>query len=146
MTLCDLTQYVHYLSPTEGGRQHDKKLADEYALHLPADSVLRQDLGLLGHAPAGVVVEMPHKKPPKRELTFAQQLYNQLLSPLRVVIEHAHSGIKRLRMVADTLRLRGEWRRDTLMVVACGLHNLRVCSPLRAYLAQAPAKLANPSE
>ncbi len=29
MTLCDQTQFVHYLSPTEGGRVHDKKLADE---------------------------------------------------------------------------------------------------------------------
>lgn len=141
MTLCDLTQYVYYLSPTEGGREHDKKLADEYVLHLPAGSVLRQDLGLLGHAPAGVLVEMPHKKPPKRELTFSQQLYNQLLSPLRVVIEHAHSGIKRLRMVADTLRLRGEWQRDTVMVVACGLHNLRVLSSYRAYRAPSPANL-----
>lgn len=146
MTLCDATQYVHYLSPTEGGRQHDKRLADEYALHLPAGSVLRQDLGLLGHAPVGVVVEMPHKKPPKRELTFSQQLYNQLLSPLRVVIEHAHSGIKRLRMVGDTLRLRGEPVRDLVMVVACGLHNLRVRSPHRAYLAQASVKLSIPFE
>lgn len=138
MTLCDATQYLHYLSPTEGGRVHDKKLADAYALHLPTGSVLRQDLGLLGHAPAGVVVEMPHKKPPKQALPFAQQLYNHLLSPLRVVIEHAHSGLKRLRMAADTVRLRGEWRRDTVMVVACGLHNLRVRSPERAY---APDKL-----
>ena len=146
MTLCDTTQYVHYLSPTEGGRQHGKRLAGDYVLHLPAGCVLRQDLGLLGHAPAGIVVEMPHKKPPKRELTFSQQLYNQLLSPLRVVIEHAHSGIKRLRMVADTVRLRGEWRRDTVMVVACGLHNLRVPSPLRAYPAPVPAKFSISSE
>ena len=146
MTLCDLTQYLHYLSPTEGGRQHDKKVADTYGLYLPAGSVLRQDLGLVGHAPAGVLVEMPHKKPPKRELSFAQCLYNHLLSSLRVVIEHAHSGIKRLRMVADTLRLRGEWRRDTVMVVACGLHNLRVRSSHRTYLTPAPAKLLNISE
>jgi hypothetical protein len=53
MTLCDSTQYVHFLSATEGGRMHDKKLADEYPLHLRAGSVLRQDLGLLGHAPTG---------------------------------------------------------------------------------------------
>jgi hypothetical protein len=146
MTLCDDTQYVHFLSATEAGRVHDKQLAEEYALHLPAGSVLRQDLGLLGHAPAGVLVEMPHKKPPKRELTFSQKLYNQLLSPLRVVIEHAHSGIKRLRVVADTLRLRRDWVRDTVMVVACGLHNLRVTSPQRAYLAHPPVKLLNQSE
>ena len=143
MTLSDDAQYVYFLSPTEGGRVHDKKMADEYTLYLPAGSVLRQDLGLLGHAPAGVVVEMPHKKPPKRELTFSQKLYNQLLSPLRVVIEHAHSGIKRLHMVADTVRLRGEWVRDTVMVVACGLHNLRVRSPHRAYRAPAPVNLLN---
>ena len=86
MTLCDSTQYVHFLSATKGGRMHDKKLADEYPLHLPAGSVLRQDLGLLGHRPLGVLVKMPHKKAPKGELTFSQQLYNQLLSPLRVVI------------------------------------------------------------
>ena len=61
-----------------------------------------------------------------RGLTFSQKLYNQLLIPLRVVIEHAHSGTKRPRMVADTLRLRGEWVRDTVMGVACGLHNRRV--------------------
>ncbi len=143
MTLCDQTQFVYFLSPTEGGRIHDKKMADEYALRLPVGSVLRQDLGLLGHAPAGVLVEMPHKKPPKQELTFAQKLYNQLLSPLRVVIEHAHSGIKRLRMAADTLRLRGEWARDTVMVVACGLHNLRVRSLHRAYLRRPPANSSN---
>lgn len=143
MTLCDPTQFVHYLSPTEGGRVHDKKMADEYALCLPPGSVLRQDLGLLGHAPAGVMVEMPHKKPPKGELTFAQRLYNHLLSPLRVVIEHAHSGIKRLRCIQDTLRLRGEWRRDTVLLVACALHNLRVRSAQRAY---APDKLSNQSK
>lgn len=143
MTLCDSTRYVYFLSPTEGGRVHDKKMADEYPVLLPAGSGLRQDLGLLGHAPAGVVVEMPHKKPPKRELTFSQKLYNQLLSPLRVVIEHAHSRIKRLRMVATPLRLRGEWVRDTVMVVACGLHNLRVRSPHRAYLRRPPANSPN---
>jgi hypothetical protein len=46
---------------------------------------------------------MPHKKSPA-ELTFAQKLYNQLLSPLRVVIEHARR-IKRLRHGAGTIRL-----------------------------------------
>ena len=142
-TLCDDTQFLHYLSPTESGRMHDKKLADEYPLHLPAGSVLRQDLGFLGHRPPGVLVEMPHKKPPKGELTFSQNLYNQMLSPLRVVIEHVHSGIKRLRMVRDKVRLRGDWVRDTVMVVACGLHNLRVTSSHRAYLARQRTKIDN---
>ena len=140
-TLCDDTQYLHYPSPTESGRVHDKKVADEYPLHLPVGSVLRQDLGLLGARPSEVLVEMPYKKPPKGELSFSQQLYNQLLSPLRVIIEHVHSGIKRLSMVRDKVRVRGNWFRDTVMVVACGLHNLRVRSPRRVYLARQPVNL-----
>ena len=63
-----------------------------------------------------------------------------------MVIEHAHSGIKRLRMVADTLGLRGEWVRDTVMVVARGLHNLRVSSSHRANLTHPPVSLSNQSE
>ena len=141
ITLCDDAQYLHYLSPTKSARLHDKKVADEYPLCLPAGSVLRQDLALLGHRPPGVLVEMPHKKPPKGELTFSQLLYKQIPSGLRVVIEHVHSGIKRLRTVRDKLRLRDDWLRDTVMVVACGLHNLRVRSPHRAYFAHGYAKL-----
>lgn len=133
--LCDDTQRIHYLSPTEPGRMHDKKIADEYPLHLPPGSVLRQDLGFIGHAPSGVLVEMPHKKPKNGHLTFSQLIYNHMLSSVRVVIEHVNSGIKRLRMLKDTLRVHGEWFRDTVMVVGCGLHNFRVLSTQRAYLA-----------
>jgi len=141
--LCDDNQWIHYLSPTESGRMHDKKIADDYPLHLPPGSVLRQDLGFMGHHPEGVIVEMPHKKPRNGVLSFSQLLYNQLLSPLRVVIEHTNSGIKRLRMLKDTLRLHGEWVRDTVMAVGCGLHNFRAVSPQRAYLAHQRDKDSN---
>lgn len=141
MTLCDDSQYVHYLSSTESGREHDKKITDDFPLCLPTGSVLRQDLGLTGHRPSEVLVEMPYKKPPKQELCFSKKLFNKMLASTRVVIEHAHSGIKRLRMVKDSVRLRCPWFRDTVMVVACGLHNLRVRSPHRAYLAHERVKL-----
>ena len=148
--MCDDNQRIHYLSPTEPGRIHDKKIADEYPLGLPLGSVLRQDLGFMGHQPEGVLVEMPHKKPRNGELCFSQLLFNQMLSPLRVVIEphrrtDTNSGIKRLRMIKDTLGLHSEWFRDTVMVVACGLHNFRVASPQRAYLAHERDKDLNHS-
>lgn len=88
----------------------------------------------MGHHPPGVIVEQPCKKPKNGELSFSQLLYNQLFHPMRVVIEHANSGIKRLRMIKDTLRIHSTHFRDTVMVVACGLHNLRVSSPTRNYL------------
>jgi DDE superfamily endonuclease/Helix-turn-helix of DDE superfamily endonuclease len=131
--LCDGTQYVHYLSPSERGAVHDKKIADTYPIFLPQGSVLRQDTGFEGHRPKGVLIEQPVKKPKGKLLTFAQLIYNQMISAERVVIEHANSGIKRLRIVKDVIRFHASELRDTVIVVACALHNLRVISPYRDY-------------
>ncbi|HFA51022.1 MAG TPA: hypothetical protein ENJ95_18580 [Bacteroidetes bacterium] len=139
LTLCDNEQYVHYLSPTVPGSQHDKSIADEFPIALPPDSVLKQDLGFLGHAPQGVLVEQPFKKPRGGELGFSKKLYNKLLSSTRIVVEHANSGIKRLKIVKDIIRIHSTHFRDLVMVVACGLHNLRVKSPLRSYTSHAHA-------
>ena len=126
LTLCDAHQYVHYLSSTEPGSMHDKALADLDPLQLPSGSVLKQDLGFVGHAPAGVVIEMPFKKPRNIPLPFGKKIYNKILSQTRVLVEHANSGLKRLRMFKETCRIRQEQVRDCIRVVACGLHNLRV--------------------
>lgn len=133
LTLSDDTQYIHYLSPTSPGSQHDKAIADEYPIELPQGSVIKQDLGFLGHCPKNVEVEIPFKIPKNGQLTFGQKVYNKLLSSTRIVVEHANSGIKRLRMVKETIRIHAHDFRDLVMVVACGLHNLRVRSKLRKY-------------
>ena len=129
--LCDESRYVIYLSPTEPGSVHDKKIADEYPLSLPEGSVLRQDSGFVGHKPDGVIIEQPFKKSKNKELTFAQKLFNNMLSRSRVVIEHANSGVKRLRVIKEIIRIHGTEIRDKIMAVACALHNLRVTSPMR---------------
>lgn len=131
--LCDTNQFILYLSPTETGSVHDKTIADEFPLKLPFASVLKQDLGFLGHNPLGINIEMPFKKPRNSELTFGQKIYNKLLSSTRVVIEHANSGVKRLRMVKDTVRIHSTDFRDNLISVACALHNFRVLSESRNY-------------
>jgi hypothetical protein len=41
-------------------------------------------------------------------------------------VEHAISGIKRSRVVKDILRNTKDDFSDLVMVIACGLHNLRV--------------------
>ena len=63
LTLCTADRHILYLSSTESGSMHDKALADLDPLQLPALSVLKQDLGFVGHAPVGVTIEMPVKKP-----------------------------------------------------------------------------------
>lgn len=135
LTLCDAWQTIHYLSPTESGSMHDKALADLYPINLPAGSTLKQDLGFMGHAPSGVIIEQPFKKPRGGQLTQGQKIYNTILSSTRIVIEHANSGIKRLRMLKDVIRIHDSCVRDCIRVVACGLHNLRVkgMDPARLY-------------
>ena len=72
LTLCVASQHIHFLSSTESGSMHEKALADLDPLDLPTQSVLKQDLGFLGHAPVGVTIEMPFKKPKNENLRLAR--------------------------------------------------------------------------
>ena len=131
--LSDDSQYIHYLSPTESGSVHDKTIADEYPLTLPEQSVLKQDLGFVDHRPEDVIVEMPFKKPRNGELSFGQKVYNKIFSSTRIVIEHANSGVKRLKMIKDIIRIHSTAFRDAVITAACALHNFRVMSATRLY-------------
>jgi len=71
------------------------------------------------------------KKPRKSELTDAEKRENQRISQVRVRVEHAIAGIKRSRVVKDILRNTKEGFSDLAMVLASGLHNLRVRQRLR---------------
>ena len=128
-------QLIVYLSPTEEGSIHDKTIADTYPIYLPENSILKQDLGFVGHCPVGVLIEQPFKKPKNQELPFGKKIYNKIFSSTRIISEHANSGFKRLRMMKDILRIHSFEIRDKLRVVACALHNLRVqaIDPSRLY-------------
>lgn len=51
---------------------------------------------------------------------------NKLIARVRIVVENVISGVKRCRIVKETLRLTKEQMSDVVMEIACGLHNLRV--------------------
>ncbi len=95
-------------------------------LFFPRGGVLMQDLGFQGYAPDNVKVVMPEKKPKNQELSAEDKAFNRLVSSMRVVVEHAIAGIKRLRIVQEKIRLRIEDIHDTVMLIATGLHNLRI--------------------
>jgi hypothetical protein len=44
----DKTNYVHFLTETVSGKQHDKRILDEKCGHLPRDSIVWTDLGFEG--------------------------------------------------------------------------------------------------
>ena len=108
---------------------HDKKLADESGLILPPDTLVLQDTGFQGDAPPGGCATLqPKKKPRAGELPPLQKTINQLISRVRVGVEHAICGVKRCRIVADAFRNLRQGFVDEAMEVACGLHNLRVAA------------------
>jgi hypothetical protein len=65
------------------------------------------------------------KKPKSRELTAEEKAENQIISSIRIVVEHIISGIKRCRIVKDIFRNTKAFFADQVMEIACGLYNFR---------------------
>jgi hypothetical protein len=55
------TKRVVYLSQTEPGKVHDKKVADNAGLTYPTGTTLGKDTGFQGYEPAGVATSQPKK-------------------------------------------------------------------------------------
>ncbi len=68
---------ILFLSETDGGRLHDKPVADATPSPLPAGSRLRQDLGFLACTLPQVAILMPTKQPCGEERTREQHVANQ---------------------------------------------------------------------
>jgi hypothetical protein len=66
------------------------------------------------------------KKPRGQELTVEDKALNQIMSGVRIVVEHALAGVKRCRIVKDEFRNTKAGFSDLVMEVARALHNLRV--------------------
>ena len=119
---------VVYLGPTSPGSVHDKKLADESGLTYPPDALVLKDTAFQGYEPPECHTLQPKKKPRGRELHPIQKTINQVISRVRVTVEHAICGIKRCHIVADLFRNRRRGFVDEVMLAASGLHNLRVAT------------------
>lgn len=52
---------VVYLSPTEMGKKHDKKIVDEHAIAYPSGATLGKDTGFQGYEPEGILTFQPKK-------------------------------------------------------------------------------------
>ncbi len=122
------TNKIVGLTQTEGGRRHDKPLADAAEIPWPPKSRVLSDSGLQGYAPENATVLLPFKKPKGKELSEPEKEVNKSLAKIRVSVEHAFSGVKRCNIVSHVNRNFKSNFLDTVMVVACGLHNLRVAS------------------
>src|SRR5258708_36998828 len=65
---------VAYLSPTQAGKKHDKKQADEAVIFYPRYATLGKDTGFQGYEPPNVLSWQPKKKPKGRALEIRNLL------------------------------------------------------------------------
>jgi len=114
---------------------HDKKIADEDDISFPEGMQLFQDSGYQGFCPKNIHLVQPFKKPRNGELCKIKKWFNSYVAKIRVVVEHAISGIKRCRIVKEQCRHFRQQFRDQVILICTGLHNFRVRSPRRKYSA-----------
>ncbi|KAA6302840.1 MAG: hypothetical protein EZS26_001010 [Candidatus Ordinivivax streblomastigis] len=69
---------------------------------------------------------MPTRKPKGKNLSEKQKQENREISSFRILVEHAIGGVKRCRIVKDRFRCYKDGFEDTVMLIACGLHNFRI--------------------
>lgn len=127
LVVTDSQRRVLALSDTESGHRHDYALFKEWECpsFLPQDVSVWVDLGfqgIEGDFPDWSVC-IPAKKPKGKELDEEQRGLNFLKASIRVVVEHALGGVKRLGAVAQTLRNRLPGLDDAFMLIGCGLWN-----------------------
>ena len=108
---------VVYLSSTEAGKKHDKKIADDNHITYPSGTTLGKDTGFQGYEPKGVLTFQPKKN----QKAKADKWLNGIIAVARVVVENTIAGVKRCRIVKDILRNTKEGFSDLVMEVACAL-------------------------
>ena len=126
LLLINTTLRILFLSETQPGSVHDKRMADTTPYPLPAGSQLLQDSGFQAFTLEGVDIIQPTKKPRGKELTPEQKADNREIARRRVRIEHVNSSVKRCRMLKETIRMWKDGMRDMVMEIGCALHNSRV--------------------
>lgn len=121
-----LTRFIIYLSYTESGSVHDKKLAEEQEFSFDKVVKVLQDSGFQGLDIPNADIEQPVKKPRGAELTEAQKRDNKAKSAKRVLVENSIGSAKIWRTAKDICRSWLYETRDLLFCLACGLHNFRL--------------------
>jgi hypothetical protein len=127
IVIADKDKRIGFLGKTVCGKEHDFTILKEQASpdHMPPEIKKHIDLGFKGIDKQfpGHKISMPKRKPRTKDLSEFAVKQNKKKSSVRVLIENALAGVKRLKIVADVFRNRKEEFNDQVMLVSCGLWN-----------------------
>ena len=110
------------------GRRHDKKLLDNSGVvcHIPEEITVWADTGFQGLQHQHPNTMMPKKSRKKQPLSPEQKQENKLISGIRVTVEHAIAGIKRLACMSHVYRNRKPNVDNRFALLSAGLWNLHL--------------------
>lgn len=125
LAITDQNAYIEFISESYMGSVHDKTIYDQIHFDFK-DLNLLADLGFVGIDQSHANAILPFKKPKGKELSALKKEINRTIGAARVRIEHAFSGVKRLKIIRNKIRLKSYQVRDQVFRIAVALHNLRV--------------------
>ncbi|AZQ60773.1 hypothetical protein EI427_25460 [Flammeovirga pectinis] len=125
LAFTDESGFIHFISNTYEGSAHDKSIWDDIIVKESSINIL-VDLGFLGADKEHENVILPYKTSKKVKLSPLQKQINKGISSLRIRVEHAFSGVKRLKVLSQKINLRSSEIHDYLIKIGVGLHNLRI--------------------
>lgn len=127
LVITDKHKRVGFLGKTVSGKTHDFTMLKQQANpnHLPPKIKKHLDLGFTGFQKQfpNQNVSMPKRKPKNKVLSEFAVTQNKKKSSVRVLVENALAGVKRLNIVANVFRNRKEDFDDKVMLVSCGIWN-----------------------
>lgn len=125
--IADKNKRIGFLGKTSNGKEHDFTLLKDQSPpdYIPKIIKKHLDLGFLGFDKQfpGHKISIPKRKPKNKNLSQFAKKQNKKKSSLRVLVENALAGVKRLRITTDVFRNRKEGFDDQAMFVSCGLWN-----------------------
>lgn len=127
LIISDRKKRIGFLSKTVEGKQHDFTMLKNLAppAYIPTAVRQRVDLGFKGYQKQYPhhLISMPVRKPRTRELSKSVKEQNARKSRIRVLVEHAIGGVKRLRITTDVFRNRLKGFDDLAILISSGLWN-----------------------
>lgn len=72
------------------------------------------------------VILLPFKKQKRTDISLVKKQLNQAMSKIRVRVEHAFAGLKRLKIMSQKIRIPSYEKRQVILRIAAAIHNFRV--------------------